>query len=267
MGTRRYNKFLFSIILQTGAVEENESLGSRRLAAIMFTDIVGYTSLAQKNEKAAMDLLAEHERTLRPIFQNFHGRVVKTIGDAFLVEFASALEAVQCADSIQKEFRERNGRVAQDKKILLRVGVHVGEVIVNDDGDLLGDAVNVAARIEPLAEPGEVCISGQVHDYLQNKSDFSFVKLPNPSLKNVTSGVEVYRLVQGMAAASPPSLPKTRVAVLPFANISPDPNDEYFAEGMTEELIKTLAGVRELTVIARTSIMKYKNSTKSASEI
>ena len=133
-------------------------MGSRRLAAIMFTDIVGYTSLAQKNEKETMELLAEHERILRPIFQNFNGRVVKTIGDAFLVEFASALEAVQCADSIQKRFRERNGQVTQDKKIVLRVGVHVGEVIVNDDG---GHSARREVRVIKRGHPTDVLLRGE----------------------------------------------------------------------------------------------------------
>ena len=133
----------------------------RRLAAIMFTDLVGYTSLAQKNEPLALDLLEEHRMILRPIFTKHGGREIKTIGYAFMVEFASALEAVRCATRIQEVLFEKNARSAPDKRIQVRIGIHIGDV-EHRQGDLYGDAVNIASRIEPLSDPGSVCVSEQV---------------------------------------------------------------------------------------------------------
>jgi class 3 adenylate cyclase len=168
--------------------------GKRKLAAIVFTDIVGYTALTQKNERLAMDLLAEHNRILRPIFLEFGGREIKTVGDSFLVEFSSALDAVQCALEIQGKMHNRNLDIQTDRRILLRVGVHVGDVITSG-GDILGDAVNISSRVEPLAEPGGVCISGQVYDQVRNKIELPFIKLENAPLKNVSVPVDVYKVV------------------------------------------------------------------------
>jgi adenylate cyclase len=245
--------------------------GQRRLAAIMFTDMVGYSALAQADEGAALDLLERHHRLLRPLFERFRGREVKTVGDAFLVEFESALDATNCAVEIQRALHEHNRSAPEGSRIMLRIGVHVGDV-VRSDGDVLGDAVNIASRIHALAEPGGICLTQQVVDQVQNKVDVRLVQLPPPSLKNIRAPVAVHRVVLPWAA-SDRGAPRAgaglgrHLAVLPLANISPDPADAYFADGLTEELITTLSQVRELSVIARTSVMSYKDTPKPVAQI
>jgi adenylate cyclase len=240
---------------------------SRRLVAIMFTDMVGYTALGQRNEALSLALVEEQKKVIRPVLARHHGREIKTIGDAFLIEFLNAVDAVRCAYDIQRAIREFNLSLASEKRIHLRIGVHVGEV-VESQGDISGDAVNVASRIEPLAEDGGVCISRQAYDHVRSKVDLRLTSLGSKVLKNVADPVEVYKVVMPWEAeASPQQLNTKRIAVLPFANLSSDPEEGYFADGMTEELITSLSGVRQLTVIARTSIMKYKGSQKTASEV
>ena len=244
------------------------SESERRLAAIMFTDVVGFTSLGQTNEALALQLLEEHRALVRPIIGSFHGREVKTIGDAFLVEFGSALDAVQCAVEIQQAMNRRNSSLLEGRRLQIRIGIHVGDV-VHSQGDILGDTVNVSSRIEPLADPGGVCISGQVYDHVSNKVAFPMEKLEGRTLKNVRVPVQVYRVVMpwDMRTEQEAELDQRRVAVLPLKNMSPDPNDEYFADGMTEELITALSAVTELTVIARTSVMQYKNAPKRVADV
>ncbi|MGA2239940.1 MAG: adenylate/guanylate cyclase domain-containing protein [Candidatus Bathyarchaeia archaeon] len=234
----------------------------------MFTDLAGYTALTQKNEALAMQLLEEHRRLVRPFFPKHNGREVKTIGDAFLVEFDSALEATRCAFDIQQSLSELNSGRQEDRRILLRVGIHLGDVI-HDQNDVYGDAVNIASRIEPLAPPGGICVSQQVYDQIKNKFEFPLTTLGEKTLKNVSEPVEVYRVVLPWEKKSEneSGLERSRIAVLPFVNMSPDPADEYFADGLTEELIDRLAQVRELEVIARTSVMNYKKKEKNVSQI
>ncbi len=241
----------------------------RRLAAIMFTDMVGYTALGQRNELLSLALVEEQRKLLRPIFGRHSGREVKTMGDAFLVEFPSALEAVRCAYDIQRATREFNISLPDDRRVHLRIGVHLGD-IAEFKGDVSGDAVNVASRIEPLAEDGGVCISRQVYDNVQGKFELPLVSLGAKLLKNVALPLEVYKMAMPWdeeKILAPPQLDMKRVAVLPFENMSSDPNDAYFASGMTEELIMTLPKIGQLTVIARTSVMRYRNSTKSIGEV
>ncbi|MBI3417116.1 MAG: hypothetical protein HY043_17635 [Verrucomicrobia bacterium] len=166
----------------------------RKLAAIMFTDMVGYSALAQRDEKLALQLLAEHHRLLRPIFPKFSGREIKTTGDGFLVEFASALEAMQCAIEIQRALVQHNASASAERRIHIRIGVHVGDVVLRE-ADIFGDGVNIAARIEPLAEVGGICLSGPVYDQVANKMDAPLVKLNAPQLKNIKTPMDVYRVV------------------------------------------------------------------------
>ena len=234
----------------------------------MFTDIVGYTRMAQENESLALELLEEHRSAVRPLFPAHGGTEVKTIGDAFLVEFKSALEAVLCAVDIQKKMTERNSEVPAERMVRVRVGVHLGDV-VQRGGDVYGDAVNVASRIEQLAEPGGICISQQVYDSIRNKTEQEITRMGEVELKNVELPVGVYRIEMSPGGPTAPSgtAPKERLAVLPFVNISPDPNDEYFADGLTEELISKLSEIKGLKVIARTSVMNYKRKEKNVSQI
>ena len=235
----------------------------------MFTDMVGYTALGQRNESLSLALVEEQRKLIRPILSRHNGREIKTMGDAFLVEFPSALDAVRCAYDIQRATREFNISLPIEKRIHLRVGVHLGDV-VESPGDISGDAVNVASRIEPLAEDGGVCITRQVYDHVLNKFELPLMSLGPKALKNVSALVEVYKMVmpwEEERAASRPILDKRRIAVLPFTNISPDPADEYFADGMTEELISTMSRISGMKVIARTSIMGYKGGHKKVDEV
>jgi len=236
----------------------------------MFTDIVGFTAMAQSNESQAMEALERHNRLLRPFFPKFHGREVKTMGDSFLIEFESALDAFLCAVDIQSYLHDYNQSSKDEWKVRLRIGVHLGDVI-HREGDVFGDAVNIASRIEPLGEPEGVCVSEQVFDQVRNKVPYLLVKLAPKSMKNVQFPIDVYRVVMPWEKETPSpeasQLPPDRIAVLPFANFSPDPSDEYFADGMTDEIISTVSGISGLSVISRTSVMRYKQAAKSTTEI
>ena len=245
--------------------------GERRLAAIMFTDTVGFTAMAQEDEARALEILEEQRRIVRPILARHNGREVKTMGDAFLVEFVSALDAVRCAGEIQVAVRGTDPERARGGKMKMRVGIHLGDVI-HSGGDVAGDAVNVASRIEPLAPPGGICVTGQVRDSVLNKADFKFESIGRPLLKNVSLPMEVYQVAGfGERISSAAENPKTeqagRIAVLPLRNISADDKEEYFADGLTEELISSVSRTQGLKVIARTSVMKYKGTSKPISDI
>jgi len=243
--------------------------GARRLAAIMFTDMVGYTALGQKNEELSLTLVAEQRKVIRPIIARHNGREVKTIGDAFLVEFLNALDAVRCAYDIQRAIREFNISMPSDQRLHLRIGVHDGDV-VESNGDISGDAVNVASRIEPLAEDGGVCLTQDVYNHVRNKIELPMSSLGPKTLKNVVEPVEVYRMVMPWeigTGAKVKALEPRRIAVLPLENISPSPADAYISDGLTEELISTLSRINGLRVIARTSAMRYKGSGKGVNQI
>jgi adenylate cyclase len=278
-----------------------ESSPSRRhLAAIMFTDIVGFSALTGRDEVLALQLVDEHNQLLRAAFGGHEGTEIKSRGDGFHVEFPSALQAVNCAVEIQCALHERNRDLNAHDMLLTRIGIHLGDVDAQE-GDTYGEAVNVAARIEPLAEPGGIVVSQQVVDQVSHRADFSFINLGQPTLKNIQSKITVFKWVMpwsnarlslreqlrrfmsrrmgvallalgavgfvaliaatgsryiGYRAAFMP--PAHSVAVLPFTNMSGDANQDYFSDGISEELLNTLAQVNELQVVARTSSFSFK---------
>jgi len=233
----------------------------------MFTDMVGSTALAQVDEVEALRLRDEQDALLRRLFPAHHGRAIKSMGDGFLAEFDSALRAVECAIDIQRQLQARNSRHA-GPPIHLRIGIHLGDVEARGK-DIVGDAVNVASRVEPLAEPGGICITEPVFGLVRNKVPNRFERLAPQALKNVRFPIDIYRVLPGgdgeLAAAGDAG--STGLAVLPFVNISQDPNDAYFADGMTEELITVLSQLKGLRVIARTSVVPYRATSKGVSQI
>ena len=233
----------------------------------MFTDMVGYTASTQTDEARTLEMLRSQEELVRPLLDFHHGREIKSTGDGFLVEFDSALKATECALDIQRQFHDR-APPGIAGPMRLRIGIHLGDVVERGT-DILGDAVNIAARIEPVAEPGGICVSGAVRDQVWNKVPVPLEKLPTTALKGLQVALEIYRVVLPWTAGEsrPANLGPAGLAVLPFANISPDPKDEYFADGLTEELITVLSQLAGLRVIARTSVTPYKSTTKGVSQI
>jgi adenylate cyclase len=235
----------------------------------MYTDMIGYTALGQRHESLSLALLEEQRKIIRPVLMRHNGREIKTMGDAFLVEFPNALDAVRCAYDIQRATREFNISLPEQKRIHLRVGLHLGDV-VESEGDISGDTVNVASRIEPLAEDGGVCLTRQVYESTHNKFEVPLISLGMKSLKNVIEPMEVFKMKmpwENALTAGIATNQSNRIAVLPFANMSPDPNDEYFADGMTEEVISTVSRLDQVEVISRTSVMQYKKYPKSSTEV
>jgi TolB-like protein/class 3 adenylate cyclase len=238
----------------------------RRLAAILAADVVGYSRLMGQNEERTLADLKSVRRTLvDPAIAAHRGRIVKTTGDGLLVEFASAVDAVRCAIEVQADMAARNGDLDRDVRLDFRVGVHVGDIII-DDNDIFGDGVNIAARLEGIAEPGAICISEDAHRQVRGKIDAAFHDLGPQALKNIAEPVRAWQIrVDGapaaaQASAAPlPSLPdKPSIAVLPFQNMSGDSEQEYFADGMVEDIITALSRFKSLFVIARNSSFTYK---------
>src|SRR5271163_2825611 len=250
----------------------------RRLAAILAADVAGYSRLMGQDEAGTLARLRTHRRELiDPKIAEHKGRIVKTTGDGILIEFPSVVEAVACAVAVQRGMVERNAGTPEDQRIVLRVGVNLGDVIV-EDGDIHGDGVNVAARLEALAEPGGVCVSGTVRDHIGDRLDLAFNDIGDQSLKNIVRPVRVYRvrlggMEGGTAAVSVESGPvlavpdKPSIAVLPFANMSGDPEQEYFVDGMVEEIITALSRIRWLFVIARNSSFTYKGQAVDVKQV
>ena len=280
----------------------------------MFTDMVGYSALAQRDDKLALELLEEHRRLLREIFPRFHGTEIKTIGDGFLVEFHSALEAAQCAIEIQRVLSKRNHDVPLEQRVEIKIGIHIGDV-VHRNGDVYGDGVNIASRIEPLAGAGGICVSMDVERQIRNTLEARCEKLGPTELKNISIPMDLFRIVlpwEKRAAVaekteplSKPSLrkflpmvivlallliiavgwwwsdrarrtwtspvpttassaaaefPPKSIAVLPFDNLSRDPDNAYFVEGIQDEILTRLSKIADLKVISRTSTQKYKSA-------
>jgi adenylate cyclase len=251
-----------------------EGTEHRKLTAIMFTDMVGYSALAERNEELALELLEEHRQLLRSIFPKHRGSEIKTIGDGFLAEFSSALAAVQCGIEIQQMIAKRNSVNPSQGNFQVRIGIHAGDVVHRDD-DVIGDGVNIAARIEPLAEAGGICISQQVFDQVQNRVGKSLKRIGPVKLKNMMRPLEVYCVVCEGATPSPPDLApdnkssetKKSIAVLPFVSMSSDPENEYLSDGLTEDLTMAFSRLKGLRVPARTSSFAFKGKNEDIRRI
>jgi adenylate cyclase len=252
----------------------------RKLAAIMFTDMVGYSALAQRDERLALELLEEHRALLRPAFLKHHGQEIKTIGDGFLIEFASAVAAVNCAVELQEALARRNVDASADRQLQVRIGIHLGDVVRRGD-DIMGDGVNIAARIEPLADSGGIAITRQVFDQVYNKIPETLTRIGKIDLKNINRPVEVYRIVLGPKTRKPsggkrqtstPARESSRerqrsIAVLPFANMSSDREDEFLSDGISEDLLSALSRIEGLRVAARTSCFAFKGRSEDVRKI
>jgi len=239
---------------------------TRRLAAILAADAAGYSRLVGVDEGGTLrKMKAIREELIDPTITAHHGRLVKTTGDGLLVEFGSVVDALRCATEIQTGMVERNATVPQHGRIEFRMGLNVGDIVV-EDGDIFGDGVNVAARLEALAEPGGICVSARVQEDAAGKLDFAFEDMGEQQLKNIARSVRVYRVHGNQPAGrsvdtvhASLTLPdKPSVAVLPFTNMSTDPEQEFFADGIAEDVITALSRYPSLFVIARNSSFTYK---------
>src|SRR6516225_4474578 len=237
---------------------------TRRLAAILAADVASYSRLMGADESGTLQALkAIRAELIDPTIAAHSGRLVKTTGDGLLVEFSSVIDALRCATEVQTSMAERNASVPAGKRIEFRIDVHQGDVVIEND-DIFGDAVNIAARLEGLAEPGGICVSARVRGDAAGKLDLAFEDMGQQELKNIGRPIRAYRLAmerRADAADEPAPLPlpdKPSIAVLPFANMSGDPEQEYFADGMVEEITTALSRIRWLFVIARNSSFTYK---------
>src|SRR5262245_6201484 len=248
----------------------------RKLVAILAADVVGFSRLTAADEDRTLARLrALRSDLIDPTIAVHNGRVVKRTGDGALVEFRSVVNAVRCAVEVQNAMVERNAGLPPDRRIEFRIGIHLGDVVEESDGDLMGDGVNVAARLEGIAAPGAICLSEDAYRQVKARLDLLVSDLGHTQLKNIAEPVRVYSLKVGVAAKakSPPpgdaaganssalplALPdKPSIAVLPFSNMSADPEQEYFADGMVEDIITALSRFNQLFVIARNSSFTYK---------
>ena len=242
----------------------------RRLAAILAADVAGYSRLIGADEEGTLARLKAYRReVIDPKIAEHRGRLVKTTGDGLLVEFASVVDALRCAVEVQRGMSERNATAPPDNRIEFRIGVNVGDIVVEDD-DIFGDGVNIAARLEGIAEPGGICISARVQEDAAGRLDPGFEDIGEQALKNIARPVRVFRVATGNRLVPAPALPlpdKPSIAVLPFANLSGDPEQEYFADGMVEEIITALSRIRWLFVIARNSSFTYKGQAVDVKQV
>jgi len=232
----------------------------RRLAAILAADIAGYSRLMSNDEEGTLAALKACRRELTdPKVAEHHGRIVKTTGDGILAEFASAVDAVRCAVEVQRAMAERNTSIPEDRRIEFRIGINIGDVLV-DEGDIFGDDVNIAARLEALASPGAICLSEDAYNQIKNKLTLNVSDIGEQHLKNIARQVRVYAVwLDGPLDRPALALPdKPSIAVLPFQNMSGDVEQEYFADGIAEDIITALSKSRWLFVIARNSSFIYK---------
>jgi adenylate cyclase len=242
---------------------------TRRLAAILAADVAGYSRLMGADEEGTHERLKVHLRELvEPKIAEHRGRTVKNTGDGFLAEFPSVVDAVRCAVEVQRGMIDREPEVPEERRIRFRIGINLGDVIA-EEHDIFGDGVNVASRLEALAEPGEICVSRMVRDNVRDKLDLAFEDMGEQNVKNIARPVRVYRVRENFggpakapASTSPQPLPdKPSIAVMAFANLSGEPEQEFFAEGIAEDIITALSRYPSLFVIARNSSFTYKGRT------
>jgi TolB-like protein/class 3 adenylate cyclase/Tfp pilus assembly protein PilF len=242
---------------------------TRRLAAILAADVAGYSRLMGADEGATLQGLKTIQTELiDPKIAAHNGRLVKTTGDGFLAEFSSVVDALRCAVEIQREMAERNAVVAPERRIEYRIGINVGDVVV-ENGDIFGDGVNVAARLEGLAEPGGICVSARVQEDAAGKLDLAFEDMGDQQLRNIVRPVRVHRVRIAESAATrasptvsipqPAVAPRLSIVVLPFTNLSNDPEQQYFADGITEDLTADLSRIQNMFVISRNTAFTYRN--------
>jgi adenylate cyclase len=246
----------------------------RRLAAILAGDVVGYSRLMGADEVGTLNALKAIRRELAdPAIAAHHGRVVKTTGDGILIEFASVVDAVACAVAIQDGMAARNASVREDKRIVFRIGINIGDII-SDETDIHGDGVNVAARLEGMAEPGGICVSRKVRDEVRDKLDVAFEDMGEQNLKNIARPVRIYAVKSGATAPSVPrpsapeksNPPRLSIVVLPFANLG-DREQDYFVDGITESLTTDLSRISGAFVIASHTAFTYKGKPADARQI
>jgi TolB-like protein/class 3 adenylate cyclase len=252
---------------------------TRKLAAILVSDVVGYSRLAGADEDRILARLrALRSDLIDPTIAVHHGRVVKSTGDGSLVEFRSVVDAVRCAIEVQNGMVERNAGVPPERRIEFRVGIHLGDVVEESDGDLMGDGVNIAARLEGIAKPGTICLSEDAYRQVKGRLDLAVSDLGPTQLKNIVEPIRVYSLdvgvpTQGKLVASlpqtaaPSSAPRLSIVVLPFTNIGGDPEQEYFVDGITESLTTDLSRIAGSFVIARNSAFSYKGKSPDVRQI
>jgi adenylate cyclase len=244
----------------------------RKLTAILSADVKGYSRLMGEDEETTIRTLTEYREALSEKVAFHHGRVVDSPGDNVLAEFTSVVDAVKCAVEIQKAIGERNAILSENRRMLFRIGVNLGD-IVEEEGRIYGEGVNIAARLEGLAEGGGICISNSVYDQVKNKLPFGFEYAGEHAVKNITEPVRVYKVgmegdASGFKSSKRFDLPdKPSLAVLPFTNISGDPEQDYFSDGLTEEIITALSKISEMFVIARNSSFIYKGKSVKIQQV
>ncbi len=241
---------------------------SRKIAAILVADVVGYSRLAGADEDRTLSRLRGLRSDLiDPAIAAHHGRIVKRTGDGILVEFRSVVDAVRCAIEVQNGLIERNAGLPPERRIEFRIGIHLGDVVEEADGDLMGDGVNIAARLESIAKPGAICLSEDAYRQVKGRLDLAVTDLGPTQLKNIAEPIRVYSLDVGKPAQAKPAPapapeksapPRLSMVVLPFANIGGDPEQEHFVDGVTESLTTDLSRIRGAVVIARNTAFTYK---------
>ena len=247
---------------------------TRKLSAILSADVVGFSRLMEADENATIRMLDTYRLVIDELIENHRGRVFGSAGDSVIAEFASPVEAVGCAANIQRELEQRNADLPEDRRMQLRIGVNLGDVVVKG-GDLLGDGVNVAARLQALADPGGIYLSGTVFDQVDGKLDLTFSDLGAQEVKNIAKPVRIYQVglerpgsaAEARTSKTLPLPDKPSIAVLPFVNMSGDPEQEYFSDGITEDIITALSRFGSLAVVARNSSFRYKGLSPKVQDI